>query len=150
MGTSRQGIPHIVIYPTIAHKPKFQLNSFLKETGKTIRTFRSRDNDAAGNEVSLSPDGRMVMTVDERNGILWDTRTGKKLNEITDEQILRTTTFTPDSRYVLIGGENNIKIWDAASGRHVRDLLPRKSGGWSFVSMAVSADGKLVLAGGLV
>ena len=30
MGTSRQGIPHIVIYPTIAHKPKFQLNSFLK------------------------------------------------------------------------------------------------------------------------
>ncbi len=31
MDTSRQGILYIVIYPTTAHKPKFQLNSLSKK-----------------------------------------------------------------------------------------------------------------------
>jgi len=30
MGTSQQGIPHIVIYPTIVHKPRYQLNPLSK------------------------------------------------------------------------------------------------------------------------
>jgi hypothetical protein len=38
MSTSRQGIPHIVIYPTIAHKPKFQLNSFLKASSYQLNS----------------------------------------------------------------------------------------------------------------
>jgi hypothetical protein len=54
MGTSRQGIPHIVIYPTIAHKPKFQLNSFLKASSyqRRINTGVYVDSDREVQEVS--------------------------------------------------------------------------------------------------
>ena len=117
-------------------------------TGKTIRTFWN-DDDIDLFTLSMSPDGRVAVTFDEKEAIFWDARTGDKLYRIVDDQILRTITFTPDSRFALIGGERDIKIWRAADGQHIRDLVNDKPGAPLFRSIAVSADGRLVMAGAL-
>jgi WD40 repeat protein len=112
--------------------------------GSTIRTFQTKSRAAA-----MSPDGRFILTLDQRSGILWDAHNGEKRNILKgDDTFLTAVAFTPDSRFAVTGGEGKIKIWDTASGRNVRDLDPGEPTG-PFSSIAVSRNNRFVLAGAL-
>jgi WD40 repeat protein len=95
-------------------------------TGNELQRFTSPLEFAPFNPlaVSLSPDGRLVLTAAGMIVQLWDAATGQELRRLaghTDE--VNMVTFSPDSRYALTTSDDGTaRMWDVATGQEVRRL----------------------------
>jgi len=74
-------------------------------------------------DISISPDGKLIASVDGRIHI-WDYASGKKVRSFYSPSRLTSITFTPDSKFVVVGNVNgNLQKWNAQSGKVVREFL---------------------------
>jgi WD40 repeat protein len=68
---------------------------------------------------SFSPDGKLIITVDDYTVRLWEAASGKKLTElIGHEGLVSSASFSPNSKYVVTSSlDNKARVWDASSGK---------------------------------
>ena len=99
-------------------------------TGKPLHTIR--DPGDRVDAVAMSPDGRLVLTVNNSYGepgmvLLWDAATGvtRHIHQSHQGEVL-CAAFSPDSRHVLSGSKDKTALlWDAQTGK----LLNERCGG---------------------
>jgi YD repeat-containing protein len=95
---------------------------------------------------AFSPDGRQIVTTDDRAAQVWDAQTYRRTSVLFHGDTVYHALYSADgARIVTAGGDGTVKIWDAASGALVREL--RKGGTrLRYFIAALSPDGRLVAA----
>jgi uncharacterized caspase-like protein len=113
-------------------------------TGKLVRTFHG--DSWFMFSVAFSPDGRTVLSGDDRTIKLWDVTTGKLVRTFKGHSnFVHSVAFSRDGRTMLSGSlDKTLKLWDVATGKLVR-AFEGHSG--EVHSVAFSPDGRNVLSG---
>jgi WD40 repeat protein len=127
-------------------------------SGHLVRSFEGHRDWI--HDLAVSPDGRLGVTVSGRTGQpqpgnpdsdcsvrVWDLESGKELRRWQENTfIVWSTAFLPDSRRVVSGSDDGtVRVYDVVTGRE----QIRIDVGGPVVGVAVSADGRYVLAGGV-
>lgn len=127
------------------------------QSGQTVRTFKS---EFAINALAFSPNGQYLVTAGPI--IIWNYRTGEKFKSLPGGAGgILGLAITPDGKSIVTGHWRlNLRIWDFESGKQTDMLtnkISRRVSGVSgnepveldmpLASMALSPDGKYVLAG---
>jgi WD40 repeat protein len=75
-------------------------------------------------DFALSPDGRLLATVDPHACLLWDVSSGRQLRRLTTEDLeeFKFVAFAPDGKHLLTGLWHKAILWEVATGRQVRVL----------------------------
>jgi WD40 repeat protein/serine/threonine protein kinase len=95
---------------------------------------------------AFSPDGRQIVTTDDRAAQVWDAQTYRRMFTLFHGDTVYQAVYSADSaRLVTAGGDGTVKIWDAASGALVRELR-RDGARLRYFMAALSPDGRLVAA----
>jgi WD40 repeat protein/serine/threonine protein kinase len=95
---------------------------------------------------AFSPDGRQIVTTDDKAAQVWDAQTGKRSFTLPYDGTVYEAVYSPDgARLVVAGGVGTVRIWNAASGALVRELR-RNDTGPRYYAVAMSPDGMLVAA----
>jgi hypothetical protein len=95
---------------------------------------------------AFSPDGRQIVTTDDRGAQVRDAQTYRLLFELAHGDTVYQAVYSTDgTRLVTAGGDGAVRIWDAASGALVRELR-RGSAKPRYYAVAMSSGGKLVAA----
>jgi WD40 repeat protein len=97
--------------------------------------------------VALSPDGRMILTGEDKAARLWDATTGRPIGQpLSHPGPVYSVAFSPDGHTILTGGlDGKARTWDVATGRRLGQI-PAHSG---YVgSVAFSPDGRTIVTGG--
>jgi len=86
-------------------------------TGRVLHTLAGHDDWVTS--VAFSPDGRTLASGGrDRRLILWDARTGEKLRELRQPEMVYEIEFSPDGRAVAeAGGGGLVRLHDAQTGR---------------------------------
>ena len=95
---------------------------------------------------AFSPDGRQIVTTDDRAAQIWDAQTYRRRAVLFHGDTVYRAAYSADgARIVTAGGDGTVKIWDATTGTLVREL--RKDGARvRYFIAALSPDGRLVAA----
>jgi WD40 repeat protein/serine/threonine protein kinase len=95
---------------------------------------------------AFSPDGRQIVTTDDRAAQVWDARTYRRIFTLFHGDTVYQARYSLDgTRLVTVGGDGTVKIWDAATGELGHEL--RRDGvRLRYFIAALSPDGKLVAA----
>jgi WD40 repeat protein len=114
---------------------------------------------------AFSPDGRLVaglvsrtetdgmMTSSKPVGIrIWDTASGRAVNDIPTDDFVAQLAFSPDGRYLSAADGDGIRLWELATGqvvqRHKAHEPARGSNRDSFAScLAYAPDGRTLATG---
>jgi len=116
-------------------------------SGKFVRAFEGHTHHVLG--VAWSADGRQLVTAGADKVLkVWNTVTGDQLRTIQGfGKEVTAVHYVGDSEQVVATcGDASVQIKNASNGGNVRNL----SGASDFVyALAVSADGRLIAAGGL-
>jgi len=126
--------------------------------GKEIRGFRAHEPmngmpQAPIESLDLSPDGRLLVTAASadpaRAARLWDTKTGKKVAELTRKHYSslsppRFVGFTADGKEILLGTLDAVSVWDVATRRLGREYT---GFGTMPLTVAMTPDGSLLATG---
>jgi WD40 repeat protein/serine/threonine protein kinase len=94
----------------------------------------------------FSPDGKQVVTTDDKAAQVWDARTNQRLFTLPHGDTVYDAHYTSDgARIVTACGDDAVRIWEAASGRLVRELrhLGKPS---RYFFEAVSPDDQVIAA----
>ncbi|HEX4417285.1 MAG TPA: protein kinase [Kofleriaceae bacterium] len=95
---------------------------------------------------AFSPDGRQIVTTDDRAAQVWDAQTYQRRFTLFHGDTVYQALYSADgARIVTAGNDSTVKIWDAASGALVRELRRDGSKQHYFI-VALSPDGRLVAA----
>lgn len=118
------------------------------ETGALLRRLSRKPNDLlALTSVSLSPDGRSVLTGQLAGARLWDRASGRLLREFKGHALVTSAVFSPDGKLVATtSNDQNVVVWDALTGKPRALLEPHDS--WVLCA-AFSTDGRRVATGTL-
>jgi WD40 repeat protein len=117
-------------------------------TGRKLLSFV--DNPYTGiSSMSLSADGRRILTVNGLKIRLWDAATGKELLAFSGMDkgyyMPKCVAFTPDGAHAISGDDSRVFVWDLKNGRALKTL---EEPPFSHVeSIAVSQGGEYVAAG---
>ncbi|MDT3442993.1 protein kinase domain-containing protein [Pseudofrankia sp. BMG5.37] len=96
--------------------------------------------------VSLSPDGRLVVTGGDETIRVWELDTGRLVQTLTAPTSVEAVGLSPDGRLVVTGGGGNkVRVWELATGREVHTLRGHTG---PANSVAVSPDGRFVVSAG--
>ena len=115
-----------------------------KSTGKVVHLLRGHSYPV---KITIfSPDGRYLASCSEGwLVILWDIKTGKKIQEFEGEDIINAARFSPNGKYIATGyTDGGIVIWDVSNGDEIEII---ETGGVVY-SLDFSPDGKYLLSGG--
>jgi WD40 repeat protein len=117
------------------------------DTGEQFGQLRAHDGIVRG--VAFSPDGKFLVSGGD-DGILkvWDHEAGRTITVFPPnvEKWIRAVHFNADGKSVFSCGDNElIQLWDLTRGREASRLQPRQG---FVLSLAVSADGSVLLTGG--
>ena len=90
----------------------------------------------------FSPDGTTVVTGGNRAAVLWDARTGRRVQELPHPGLVYTAAFSPDGRTLLTTTASNLertaRVWNLGTGKVSVGPLARVTGA------AVSPDGRRI------
>jgi eukaryotic-like serine/threonine-protein kinase len=95
---------------------------------------------------AFSPDGKQIVTTDDRNAQVWDATTYRLLFTLHHGDTVYQAVYNTDgSQLITACGDGTVEIWDASNGTLAHELLrdhmkPRYS------AVAVSADNRYVAA----
>lgn len=86
-------------------------------TGKTLHTLAGHDDWVTS--VAFTPDGATLASGSrDRSIILWDARTGEKLRELRQPEMVYEIEFSPDGRVMAeAGGGGLLRLHDAQTGK---------------------------------
>lgn len=101
-------------------------------------------------DATLSPDGKLIMTVAKDNGTVrtWDSSSGQaifefKIDDLANEPvvpIVKQAEFSPDGKFLVTRGRQKIELRDANTGQILAELKAA-----SYYPPVVSTNGKLIL-----
>jgi WD40 repeat protein/predicted Ser/Thr protein kinase len=118
------------------------------ETVGEIRRFEGHTREVW--HVALSADGRLALSVGaDQTARLWKVATGEQLYcfEGMREDNLGVV-FSPDSKTAFCSSGGEVRSWDVATGKE-RETLRSQPDCGRIRSLAISADGRKLLAGGI-
>lgn len=99
-------------------------------------------------ELKARPDGNRVLTCGrDRQSVVWDARTGKKVAAFAPgQELLSQIALNPQLHLAAVYSPSlGIKLWDTTSGMVVRTFEP---GNAEIQCLAFSPDGERLMAGG--
>lgn len=114
-----------------------------------LATLKNRVIETANGifSIAYSPDGRLLVTGSNSNGInIWEASTGKKIKNFlkAKDQYYTHVKFTPDGKYILANHDKTVVMVELATGKVVRTF----SGPEDFInSLDISRDGKFLVTG---
>jgi WD40 repeat protein len=112
-----------------------------------LRTFRGHQ--AAVSFATFSPDGRLVASGDDGNGViqLWDSITLRLVRTLKGHTgAVGALTFSPDGRVLASAGvDRTIRIWSIPEGRLMRTISGHNDQVWC---VAFGPDGRRLASGG--
>jgi WD40 repeat protein len=130
-------------------------------TGKEIRVFEDRPDDAETNPVAISPDGFSALTGGYRalgsnsRGVarLWEVETGRRRLDLPGlGHHIDAVAFSPDGTTVAVAGGGSrglrdgvVQLWDVATGTVLRTMQGSRRGAVS--AIAFSPDGTRLVTG---
>jgi WD40 repeat protein/serine/threonine protein kinase len=95
---------------------------------------------------AFSPDGRQIVTTDDRAAQVWDAQTYRRMFTLFHGDTVYQAMFTADgARLVTVGGDGTVKIWSAANGTLVRELR-RDGARLRYFVAALSPDSRFIAA----
>jgi len=104
--------------------------------------------------LTFSPDGRLLASTGGFDGIkLWDITTGKNVANLNalplpgEGQDVCSMSFSSDGKTLAAGMDRSVRIWDVASRTNTFTLDGTQSGLINAIVVALSSDGKRVVAG---
>jgi WD40 repeat protein len=118
-------------------------------TGKEIRQLGKRDTWGYGS-VAYSPDGKILVSMDNRTIYLWDTASGKEIRRFRERnEDPRGAIFSPDGKLLAatLGG-HTICLWQVATGKRIYTLPSEHSSAGQSWSVVFSPDGWMLAAPG--
>ncbi len=94
--------------------------------------------------LSLSPDGRTLLTITSKTAQLWDAATGKAKQVLTPtDRYGAAAAFSADGKTLAtVDSAKPIHFWDVATGR---ELGHTQGHDWFVLSLAFSPDGKTLV-----
>ena len=110
-------------------------------TGKQLRSFSCN----AG-ALAVSTDGRLLLSADYHNAVLWNLSSGAKLTEfVGHKDQVEAVALSPDGKHALTGSADaTARLWSAATGKLERIFTGRKG---KIFAVAFSPDGQKVMTG---
>src|SRR5689334_10095818 len=93
----------------------------------------------------FSPDGKRLVTTDDKNAQLWDAQTNRLLFTLPHGDTVYQAVYSNDgTRIITAGGDGVVRIWNAANGTLAREL--RHGSKRRYAAVAALPDGKWVAA----
>jgi hypothetical protein len=72
---------------------------------------------------AFSPDGRRIVTTDDRGAQLWNAETGQVLISLPHHDTVYQALYSADgSKLITAAGDGAVRIWDSASGTLMHEL----------------------------
>lgn len=68
---------------------------------------------------TFSPDGKQVLSADDKNIIIWDTKSSLMLFSLNVSKNINTAQYSPDNKYIICGYSDTVYytgVWDAQNG----------------------------------
>ena len=99
-----------------------------------------------GNDVAFSPDGRALVSSDQRSVVVWDMSGGQAIGQPLGEptDLITDVSFSPDGKRLVAGQVDGDTVeYDTATRRQVL----RIAGGSVVTSVAYALDGKQIAVG---
>lgn len=119
------------------------------ETGIHQRVL-TKDARNADN-LTFSPDGKILAGISIDNIVFWDVHSGKQRNTITnvhDHADFTCIAFSPNGKVLASGSENNtLRLWDVNTGRLLHTFIEfddRKYTSRYTTTLAFSSDGSIL------
>ncbi len=96
----------------------------------------------------FSPDGRQIVTTDDKAAQIWDARTNRVLFTLVHGDSVYRAVYSADGATLVTVSAGAVKIWNPTSGSLVRELRQKRGDGKpaDYYLAAMSSDGKLVAA----
>lgn len=113
---------------------KFMLARALQPRTSELARFRS----ASGRMWSavFSPDGKRVLTADDKSAQMWDSASSQRLFTMSHGgDTVYQAIFSADGSRVITAG-TAVRIWNAATGELVRELGEKQ---WRYYALAISS-----------
>jgi eukaryotic-like serine/threonine-protein kinase len=98
--------------------------------------------------LTVSPDGRTVLTGEGKNARLWDAGSGQAVGDpVPHLGVVLAAAFSPDGRTVLTSSREDLttRLWEAATGKPVVGPFRHKG---MVEALAFSPDGQAFVTGG--
>jgi WD40 repeat protein/serine/threonine protein kinase len=142
-GESHEAVRHLEqAYQRGDHSPgtEFMLARALQPRMSELARFAS----SSGRMWSamFAPDGKRVLTTDDKAARMWDAGSGQLLFMMNHGDTVYGAVFSPDgSRVITAGGDGTVRIWSAATGAPIRELSYQGSGAkkWRYYAVAMSS-----------
>ncbi|MYF55729.1 T9SS type A sorting domain-containing protein [Candidatus Poribacteria bacterium] len=116
------------------------------ETGKHQRVLT--EDARYCNNLTFSPDGKILAGINRDNIVFWDVHSGKQRNTIAnvhDRAYFTSIGFSPDGKVLASGSRNNtVRLWDVNTGRLLHTFIEfddRNYGVRYTTTLAFSSDG---------
>jgi WD40 repeat protein len=95
---------------------------------------------------AFSPDGRQIVTTDDKAAQVWDARTSHLLFMLPHGNEVNHAVYSTDGARLVTAAADIVRIWDASTGTLVRELQRNDGKPPIYYIVALSPDGKLVAA----
>jgi serine/threonine protein kinase/WD40 repeat protein len=120
---------------------KFMLARALQPRMSELARFTSSDGRMWS--AVFAPDGKRVLTTDDKSARMWDASSSQLLFTMSHGDTVYGAVFSPEgSRIVTAGADGTVRIWSAATGAPIHELRYRGSGAkqWRYAAVAMSSN----------
>ena len=93
---------------------------------------------------AFSPNGKLVVTTDDRNAQIWDAQSHRLLFTLNHGDVVYHALYSSDGALLFTGcGDGAVRIWNTASGALVREFRANEPGR-RYYAIALSPNEKLI------